>query len=47
MEKHTLCLMKENSMRTDKAREIWEKKRKLTEAFVSAYREDLQMPIIE
>lgn len=43
MEKYTLPLMQENPMRTDKAREIWEQKRKLTEEFVNSYRTDLQM----
>lgn len=46
MEKYTVCLMKENPMRTHKAREIWEEKRKLTEMFVNAYRKDLLMPEI-
>lgn len=46
MEKYTVALMRENPMRTDKAREIWEQKRELTEAFAGAYRKDLQMPEI-
>lgn len=44
MEKYTVRLMQENSMRTEKAKEIWEEKRKLTEVFVNFYREDLHMP---
>lgn len=43
MEKYTLQLMRKNPMRTDKAREIWEEKRQLTEAFINSYRTDLQM----
>lgn len=46
MEQYTVRLMKKNPMRTEKAREIWEQKRQLTEAFVSAYRMDLQTPEI-
>lgn len=44
MEKYTVRLMQENPMRTEKAKEIWEEKRKLTEVFVNFYREDLHMP---
>ena len=44
MERYTLRLMQENPMRTDKAREIWEEKRKLTEVFVGEYRRDLEGP---
>lgn len=44
MEKYTVRLMQENPMRTEKAKEIWEEKRKLTEAFVKSYRKDLQGP---
>lgn len=44
MEKFTVRLMQDNPMRTEKAKEIWEEKRKLTEAFADSYRRDLQMP---
>lgn len=44
MEKYTVRLMQDNPMRTEKAKEIWEEKRKLTEAFVKSYRKDLQGP---
>ena len=44
MERYTLRLMQENPMWTDKAREIWEEKRKLTEVFVGEYRRDLEGP---
>lgn len=46
MEKFTVRLMQDNPMRTEKAKEIWEEKRKLTEAFVNSYRRDLQKPEI-
>lgn len=45
MEKYTVHLMQVNPMRTEKAKEIWEEKRKLTEAFVNAYRKDLKKVI--
>lgn len=44
MEKFTVRLMQDNPMRTEKAKEIWEEKRKLTEAFADSFRKDLQMP---
>ncbi len=40
----TLGMMRENPMRTAKAREIWKEKRRLTEQFVKKLEEDLEMP---
>ena len=41
MEKYTLAEMqRENPMRTDEGRRIWEEKKALTEAFVASYKED-------
>ena len=42
--RYTLRLMRQNPMRTAKAREIWEEKRRLTEQFVEKYVEDLKVP---
>lgn len=42
MERYTLQYMQINPMRTAKGQAIWEEKRKLTEAFVESYREDLR-----
>ena len=41
--RYTLKLMQKNPMRTAKAREIWEEKRRLTEQFVEKYADDLRM----
>ena len=41
MEKYTLAEMqRENPMRTDEGRRIWEEKKALTEAFITSYKED-------
>lgn len=42
MERYTLRYMQDNPMRTLKGKAIWEEKRKLTEAFVESYKEDLR-----
>ena len=42
MEAFSIRQMWENPMRTEKGKQIWEEKRRLTEAFVEAYREDLR-----
>ena len=42
MEAFSLRQMQDNPMRTEKGKQLWEDKRKLTEAFVEAYREDLR-----
>lgn len=43
MEKFTLTTMQENPMRTEEGRKIWDEKKKLTEAFVHAFREDFSI----
>ena len=44
MEKYTLAEMRrENPMRTDEGRRIWEEKKALTEAFVESYKEDFSI----
>lgn len=43
MERYTLHNMQDNPMRTVKGKAIWEEKRKLTEAFVESYKEDLRL----
>ena len=43
MEKYTLQMMQDNPMRTEEGRKIWDEKKKLTEAFVRSYREDIRM----
>lgn len=44
MEKYTLAEMqRENPMRTDEGRRIWEEKKALTETFVTSYKEDFNV----
>ena len=42
MESFSVRQMQDNPMRTEKGKQLWEDKRRLTEAFVEAYREDLR-----
>ena len=42
MEAFSVRQMQDNPMRTEKGKQLWEEKRRLTEAFVEAYREDLK-----
>ena len=42
MEAFSIRQMQDNPMRTEKGKQLWEDKRRLTEAFVEAYREDLR-----
>lgn len=41
MEKYTVKMMQDNPMRTEEGIRIWNMKRKLSEAFVQSYREDI------
>ena len=43
MERYTLKIMQDNPMRTEQAKRIWNEKKRITEAFVQSYREDLRM----
>lgn len=46
MEKYTLAEMqRENPMRTDEGRRIWEEKKALTEAFLRSYKEDFSIEV--
>lgn len=42
MEAFSIRQMQDNPMCTKKGKQLWEDKRRLTEAFVGAYREDLR-----
>ena len=42
MEAFSIKQMQDNPMRTEKGKQLWEEKRRLTEVFVEAYREDLR-----
>lgn len=41
MEKYTLTIMQNNPMRTEEGIKIWNEKKKLTEAFVRSYKDDI------
>lgn len=42
MEAFSIRQMQDNPMRTEKGKQLWENKKRLAEAFVEAYREDLR-----